>query len=77
MKQVKLGSVSDGGVFHFVDDPNSRAYRVQVNRPDDMVWYNAIPGSDDFDFTQCEFDWLTHDVDVFVDEYNSSNFTMP
>lgn len=71
MKQVKLGSILEGGIFHFIDDPESRAFRVQANRPDNTVWYTAISRpDDDFDLTlaNSHLDWLTHDVDVFVDD---------
>ena len=71
MKQVTLGSIPKGGIFHFIDDPESRAFQVQANRPDNTVWYTAISRpDDDFDLTLANShpDWLTHDVDVFVDD---------
>lgn len=71
MKQVKLGSIENGGVFRFYDDPKARSFRVTVNRPDNIVWYTANSLPDD-DFIQTVAnnnpDWLTHDVDVFIDE---------
>ena len=71
MKQVTLGSIPKGGIFHFVDDPKSRTFRVEANRTDNIVWYTAISRpTDDFMLTLANShpDWLTHDTDVFIDE---------
>jgi hypothetical protein len=71
MKQVKLGTIGNGGVFHFIDDPESRTFRVIANRKDNIVFYNAISRpDDDFELTLANGhpDWLTHDVDVFIED---------
>lgn len=71
MKQVKLGSVPEGGIFHFIDDKEARGFRVVANRPDNVVWYTAVSRpDDDFDLTlaNCHPEWLTHDVDVYINE---------
>ena len=70
MKQVKLGSIDNGGLFHFLDDPKSRTYRVVVNRPDNIVWYNVVSRPEDDFWTTLfnkQHDWLTHDVDVYIE----------
>lgn len=71
MKQVKLGTIGNGGVFHFIDDPESRTFRVIANRKDNIVFYNAVSRpDDDFELTLANGhpDWLTHDVDVFIED---------
>ena len=71
MKQVKLGTIDNGGMFHFIDDPESRTFRVIANRKDNIVFYNAISRpDDDFELTLANGhpDWLTHDVDVFIED---------
>ena len=71
MKQVKLGTIDNGKVFHFIDDPESRAFRVIANRKDNVVFYNAVSRpDDDFELTLANShpDWLTHEVDVFIED---------
>ena len=71
MKQVKLGTIGNGGVFHFIDDPESRTFRVIANRKDNVVFYNTVSRpDDDFELTLANShpDWLTHDVDVFIED---------
>ena len=54
MKQVKLGAIDNGKVFHFIDDPESRAFRVIANRKDNVVFYNAVSRpDDDFEKRRC------------------------
>ena len=69
MKQVKLGDVPYQGLFHFIDDPKARAFKV-ISERKDVVWYVAISlPDDDFLLTlnNSHPDWLTPDVDVFVE----------
>lgn len=71
MKQVKLGTIDNGGMFHFIDDPESRTFRVIANRKDNVVFYNTVSRpDDDFELTLANShpDWLTHDVDVFIED---------
>lgn len=71
MKQVKLGDVPYNGLFRFINDPEARDFRVISERKDNVVFYVTVSRpEDDFDLTLANShpDWLTSDVDVFVED---------